>query len=354
MPVRYLFILILLAGVSLGAYPRGKSLHAIKASQSGGLPQPVVVTIPGKNVDSPAIWIAPKIEDSLVLLTEKGGGDVMVFKADAKATFVQRFGKLKRPNGVAILQNTPVGSIKKDLAFVTDRDGNLINVYSVPEFELMGTFGEGAKQPMGVSLYHRKSDDAVFAFVVLKLAKADQKVIRYRITEQNGRITGRHEINFGKELLTNQETIVVDADRELVYTADENRHEIKVYDLDGQMKTSFGQGHFSAQVEGVALTGCGKSGYIIATDQRRQTEFEVFDRVSFEHLATIRTSLKVTDGVALTEKSLPDFPHGLFVAHSDPDGSGGRHAEFYHLDKLLESVGLSLAEKRKACDADSN
>jgi 3-phytase len=313
------------------------------------VPKPVAVTIAGKNVDSPAIWIAPKPEDSLALLTEKGGGQVMVFKADAKATFVRRFGKLKRPNGLAILQNVQIGSIKKDLAFVTDRDGDIVHVYSIPDFELVGTFAEKLKEPMGISLYHRQRDNAVFAYIVRKFGRDNDKVIRYRITEQQGRITGAREINFGRELLTNQETVLVDADRELLYIADENRHEVKVYDLDGKLVTAFGKGHFSAQVEGIALTGCGKSGFIIATDQRGVTEFEVFDRATFEHLGTIRTSLRVTDGIALTETSLPDYPRGLFVAHSDPDGSGGRHAEFYHLDQLLGSAGLELARKRDGC-----
>lgn len=313
------------------------------------VPKPVAVSIPGKNVDSPAIWIAPKPEDSLVLLTEKGGGAVMVFKADAKATFVRRFGKFKRPNGVAVLQGVAIGSIKKDLAFITDRGGDIVQVFSIPDFELVGEFAQGLDKPMGISLYHRPGDGAVFAYIVPKFGKGDQKVIRYRIGEQDGRIIGTREINFGKDLLTNQETVMVDADRRLVYVADENRHEIKVYDLDGKLQTTFGKPHFSAQVEGIVLTGCGKSGFIIASDQKSVTELEVFDRATFQHLATIKTSLRVTDGLAVTEHPLPDFPDGLFVAHSDPDGKGGRHIEFYHLNHLLETAGLNPAVKRKAC-----
>jgi hypothetical protein len=55
----------------------------------------------------------------------------------------------------------------------------------------------------------------------------------------------------------------------------------------------------------------------------------------------------------LTEKVLPEFPGGMFVAHSDPDGSGGRFAEFYHLDQLLESAGLKLAERSSKCTQSS-
>jgi myo-inositol-hexaphosphate 3-phosphohydrolase len=321
----------------------------ISAAQSSDPPRPVAVSMPGKNVDSPAIWIAPNPEDSLVLLTEKGGGAVMVFKADAKATFVRRFGKFKRPNGVAVLQGVAIGSVKKDLAFVTDRDGDVVQVFSIPDFELVGTFAEGVDKPMGISLYHRSSDGAVFAYIVRKYGRGDDKVIRFRLGEREGRITGAREINFGKELLTDQETVMVDADRELVYVADEDRHEIKVYDLDGKLRTTFGKPHFSAQVEGIVLTGCGRSGFIIAVDQKRVTELEVFDRATFQHLGTIKTALHSTDGLAVTEYTLRDYPSGLFVAQSDPDGSGGRQVEFYHLNQLLESVGLNAGERRKAC-----
>jgi myo-inositol-hexaphosphate 3-phosphohydrolase len=320
----------------------------ISTAPSSDTPKPVAVTTPGKNVDSPAIWIAPRPEDSLVLLTEKGGGSVMVFKADARATFVRRFGKFKRPNGVAVLQGVAIGSVKKDLAFVTDRGGDVVQVFSIPDFELVGAFAEGVDKPMGVSLYHRPADGAVFAYVVPKFGNGDEKVIRFRIGEREGRIIGTREINFGNELLTNQETVMVDADRELVYVADENRREIKVYDLDGKLQTAFGKGYFSAQVEGIVLTGCGKSGFIIASDQKSATELEVFDRATFQHLGTIKTALRITDGLALTEHSLPDYPDGLFVAHSDPDGSGGRHVEFYHLNQLLDNVGLKPGERRKA------
>jgi myo-inositol-hexaphosphate 3-phosphohydrolase len=321
----------------------------ISTAPSSNTPRPVAVSMPGRNVDSPAIWIAPKPEDSLVLLTEKGGGSVMVFKADAKATFVRRFGEFKRPNGVAVLQGAAIGSVKKDLAFVTDRDGAVVHVYSIPDFELLGVFAEGVDKPMGVSLYHRSSDGAVFAYIVSKYGKDNDKVIRFRIGEREGRITGTREVNFGRELSAGQETVTVDADRELVYVADEDRHEIKVYDLDGKYQTTVGKPHFSAQVEGIALTGCGASGFIIAVDQQSMTELEVFDRATFKHLGTIKTSLRITDGVAVTEHSLPDYPDGLFFAQSDPDGSGGRHVEFYHLKELLESVGLNPGAKRKAC-----
>lgn len=302
---------------------------------------PVAVTVPGKNVDSAAIWIAPEPEKSLVLLTEKGGGQVMVLKADRSAALLSRFGKMKRPNGVAVLQRAAIGALRKGLAFVTDRDGNIVHLYSIPDFQLVGTFGADVPQPMGISVYCRKSDSAVFAFVVAKRATGNDKVIRFRIAEQDGRVIGTRDLQFGLELSVGQENVVVDGERELVLVADENEREIKVYDTEGRWRSNFGKGKFEAQVEGIAIAACGQGGYILATDQKVTTEFEVFDRVTFKHLGTVRGTAMRTDGIALAISPLPDYPNGLFVAQSDPDGSGGRHAEFYDFGNLLESIRLS-------------
>jgi 3-phytase len=302
--------------------------------------KPVATTIEGRNVDSLAVWVAPKREDSLVLLTEKGGGQVMVFKADARATFVTRFGEMKRPNGVVVLQGARIGAVKSDLAFITDRDANIVHVYSVPDFRPLGTFGQDLKQPMGIALHRRQKDGAVFAYVVAKRAEGDGKVARYRIAEAQGRLTGRRELSFGRELTVGQETVAVDGEKGRVFVADENARDVKVYDLDGKYQSSFGGGVFEAQVEGIVVAACGAGGYLVASDQKDVTEFEVFDRATFKHLGTLRGAAMRTDGVALTLAPLPDFPRGLFAAQSDPADTGGRHAEFYDFGQMLDRLKL--------------
>lgn len=303
--------------------------------------KPVVTTMPGKNVDSLAIWIAPNKADSLVLLTEKSGGQVMVFKADANATFVRRFGQFKRPNGIGILQNVRIGVVPKDLVFITDRDDNRVSVYSIPDFELLGTFGTDLQQPMGIALYRQPRESAVFAYIVQKRATDDAKVVRYRISETQGRLSAQRELQFGREVSVGQETVAVDADRKQVLVADENERDIKVYDLAGKFLRSFGKGAFEAQVEGIVVVTCGKNGYLVASDQKDITEFEFFDRTTYRHLGTVRGTAVHTDGIALTQTKLPSFPNGLFAAQSDPASTGGRHAEFYDFGVLLKSLQLN-------------
>ncbi len=291
--------------------------------------KPVVTTVPGNNVHSLAIWIAPNKADSLVLLAEKSGGQIMVFKANQQATFVRRFGKFKRPNGIAVLQNVRLGAIGRDLVFITDRDENRVSVYSIPDFELLGTFGTDLQQPMGIALYPHPRDKALFAYIVQKRASTDDKIVRYQIREQNGRLSAKRDLQFGGEVSVGQESVAVDVDRKQVFVADENERDIKIHDLAGKFLRSFSKGVFEAQVEGIVIAACGRQGYIIASDQKDISEFDFFDRVTLQHLGTVRGTAVHTDGIALTQSKLPHFPNGLFAAQSDPESTGGRHAEFY-------------------------
>jgi 3-phytase len=301
--------------------------------------EPIAKTIDGRNVDSLAVWIAPKKSDSLVLLTEKEGGQVMVFKADKNATFVRRFGEMKRPNAVVVVHKAKLGKRKLDLVFVTERDANKVSVFSAPNFEKLGEFAHDVQQPMGISLYQRGKNDLV-AFIVPKRAEGNDKVLRYKITEENGKIIGIREKEFGKEITPEQETVYVDAKTKLVYVADENARNIKIYDVDGNLQKTIGDGIFQAQVEGIAIAECKGKRYLIASDQLPVTEFEIFELPNFEHRGTVVTSARITDGIALTTQKLPDFPKGLFLAQTDPSDTGGLRAEFFDLNGIFGKVNI--------------
>jgi 3-phytase len=300
---------------------------------------PAVVTAAGNNVDSPAIWLAPQREKSLVLLSEKGAGKLMVFEASRQALLVRRATQMTRPNGIAILSGATLDGKPQDLAFVTDRDAHRVDVFTLPDLRQVGRFAQDVRQPMGIGV-HRTAEGAVFAFVVPKNGLQDNGVVRYRIEEKRGRITGTRDLAFAPELTKDQESIWVDSDRQRVLVADETAQLIQVYGLDGSHLRDFGQGHFQAQVEGIVTVQCGDRSYVIAADQLPVTEFEIFDAENYEHLGMVRTAAKETDGIAVTGEALPGFPGGLFVAHSDPDDSGGRHAEYYDLREFLAAAGL--------------
>ena len=318
--------LVTLAGCSASAVPE----NAVK---------PAAITPAGENVDSPIIWHSETADQSLVLLSEKGAGNVLVFSATRNPKLIRRVAGMKRPNGLAVLTNSPF-SIAKDLVFVTDRDANAVYAYTLPEFKRVGTFAQDLKRPMGITVYSDENSANVFVFVVQKDGEGDAKVIRYRISETKGVINGVRELQFGKELTVGQETVMVDSQKKRVLVADEKARDIKIYDLNGKFLNTFGAGKFSADVEGIVVCQCDSRSYVVVSDQRDVTEFEIFDHESLKHLGTVQGHARRTDGIAVTTKALPDFPGGLFVAQSDPDDTGGRHAEYYDLNELLKAAGL--------------
>jgi hypothetical protein len=93
-------------------------------------------------------------------------------------------------------------------------------------------------------------------------------------------------------------------------------------------------------VEGIVISQCDSHNYVVVSDQLDFTEFEFFDHETLKHLGTVKGYAQRTDGIAVNTDPLPDFPGGLFVAQSDPDDTGGRHAEFYDFNALLNAAGL--------------
>ena len=73
----------------------------------------------------------------------------------------------------------------------------------------------------------------------------------------------------------------------------------------------------------------------MVSDQRSdQTDFEVFDRKSWEHLGTLRLDgVDTTDGIASTQKPLPGYPKGLFVAIDSDRSTVG-----IGWDRILEAI----------------
>lgn len=93
-------------------------------------------------------------------------------------------------------------------------------------------------------------------------------------------------------------------------------------------------------MEGIAVARCRRTDYLIASDQGARTEFEIFDLKDYRHVGTVSTSASRTDGIALTQAKLPDFPKGLFIAQTDPQDTGGLRAEFFDLRKFFAASNV--------------
>jgi 3-phytase len=286
------------------------------------------------NIDSPAVWHGPEGEH-WVLSTAKAT-DVLVVNDAATGALVRRLGaggtgpgQMQRPNGIAITD---------DLAFVVERDNHRVQVFRLPGFEPLGTFGEkDLRLPYGIALY-AEAPGRFVVYVTDNYEMPDEsvppdsllgeRVRQYRVTVGEPGLRAEPIRAFGDTsgpgVLKVVESIAVDLPNQRLLVAEEleTGSHIKVYTPEGKFTGQIiGQGLFPNQAEGIILYACGDTaGYWIATDQAMTINtFHVFDRATLRHLGSFRgDSTLNTDGIALTQRGFANFPSGAFYAvHND-------------------------------------
>ena len=286
------------------------------------------------NIDSPAIWHGPNGEH-WVLSTAKAT-DVLVVNDAATGSFVRRLGgsgtgrgQMQRPNGIAIAG---------DLAFVVERDNHRVQVFRLPQFESLGTFGEkDLRLPYGIAMY-AEARGRFMVYVTDNYEMPDesvppdsllgQRVRQYRVTVGGTGLRVEPIRAFGDTsgpgVLKVVESIAVDLPNQRLLIAEEleTGSHIKVYTPDGKFSGQLiGQGLFPHQAEGIILYACGDTaGYWVTTDQSLTINtFHVFDRSTLRLVGSFRgDSTLNTDGIALTQRGFGNFPSGAFYAvHND-------------------------------------
>lgn len=185
---------------------------------------------------------------------------------------------------------------------------------------------------MGIALYRRPRDRAIFAIVGRKAGPRDGYLWQYRLQDDGsgqlkavkvrefGRFSGRGEI----------EAIAVDDELGYVYYADEGDGIHKWHADPDSPEASrelahFGGQGFAADREGIAIyTHRDGTGYIICTDQLKgASEYRVYRREGkpgrphdhAEVVKIVRGDADSTDGIEVTSANLGTrFPKGLLVA----------------------------------------
>jgi 3-phytase len=274
-----------------------------------------------QQTDDPAIWVNRKNRaESLILGTVKlaaPGGAIAVYRLDG--TRLMRIPNVDRPNNIDVAYGVKFGSRTIDIAVATERNKKQLRVFEVvpgvglkdltaiPVFE--GETG-AASQPMGIALYTRRSDRALFAIISRKAGPSGSYLWQYRIDRN---LQGKKVREFGalsgsKEI----EAVAVDAEREHVYYSDEGAG-IRKYFADPAHSEAareiaiFGQTGWKGDREGIAI----HRGYVVATDQlKRNSEFHVFSRDTLKELGVFRVGADTTDGIDISSA-------GLFVAMND-------------------------------------
>ncbi|MBK8540313.1 MAG: hypothetical protein IPL60_09940 [Ardenticatenia bacterium] len=292
----------------------------------------------GVTVDSLAFWEAPVAEDTLLLATAKGNQRVEVwqwpFKGAELAALQDARWAGSLVNGIVVDQN-------QGRAYVSvSRPASTIAAFALPGLEPLGALVAGQVDlrvepnlalltlPDGARRLYASADDRVLVF-----DPADGRLLADFPTT--------HAV----------ETVLADGIDQVLYLPDETRRSgVHAYHPDGRPfqrggAVSFGGGGiFEADAEGIALYACrGQDGgddgrgLIIVSDQKNDaTDFEVFDRRSWAHLGRLQLDgVRRTDGIASTERPLPDHPAGLFAAVNDD-----AEVVLVGWDRILEATGL--------------
>ncbi|MCU0316150.1 MAG: phytase [Fimbriimonadaceae bacterium] len=299
--------------------------------------------------DDPAIWVNPTApEKSLIIGTDKHEqtGGLFVFNLEGKV--VQKIENLDRPNNVDVVTGFQMGSEKVDLVVATERKKNRLLIYRIdPQtLQLVDVTGQTAvfterkgieAEVMGVALYKRPKDQAVFAIVSPKTGPKEGYLGQFRLVANGAKVDVRTVRRFGlfSGLTPTEEgeieAITVDQDLGLVYFADELKGIRKGFaDPDARNTNSqvaiFGEQGYIGDREGLAIYRKGAGGWLLSTDQiEAASEIRVYERGTAATkanrlVAVLKTQSDTTDGIEVTNQPLgAKFPNGILVMMNSKD-----------------------------------
>ena len=309
----------------------------ISAPLDGALPEvsPVDLQLdgPGQNIDDPCFWVNPSDPaQTLLFSTAKDSGLVEVWKA-ANGQFVSAIPGFGRPNNCAVSGN---------LLLTTDATQGNVKVHHLPDLALVRTIGGDMGKPQGIDVSHPASG----APLVYVTDASDASVHVYDLG--SGNLVRRFPTGFGLAI----EPIVVDDRYQRIFVAREegnNAHGFGVFTPEGQLVSEYHADVFAHDTEGMALYVCGDGGYLIAADQDpTRTQFEVFDRVSLEHIGTFNLKdtsghyTNETDGLDILQTPIPGFPNGVLAACDGCGSSVPEEMDAISWDKIADVMGLDI------------
>ena len=202
---------------------------------------------------------------------------------------------------------------------------------------------------MGIGLYRRPSDGAVFAIVAPKAGPKTNYLWQYRLQDEGGRVGARFVRRFGdfsgsKEI----EAVAVDDELGYVYYADEDTGIHKwLADPDragaDRELALFATTGYLGDREGIGIyEKPDGTGFIVSADQRPgESVFHVYRREGEPAIPTTRRArdftggADATDGADVTSAALGrEFPGGLLVAMN----SGPRNFLIYRWSDIAAVI----------------
>ncbi|MBZ0180664.1 MAG: phytase [Melioribacteraceae bacterium] len=313
--------------------------------------EPVTVTDTVKwDTDDPAIWINQNdVSQSLILGTDKDeDGALYVFDLDGNVIEEKTIRNINRPNNVDVEYGFMMNGKEIDIAVLTERYDNKLRVFSLPDMKAIDNGGiqaEGLVAPMGISLYKRPSDGAIFAIVSPKEGSTENYLWQFLLKDDgNGNIIGEVVRRFGNfSGIKEVEAIAVDDQLGYVYYSDE-QFGVRKYNADPSAPDAdkelgiIDTKDYWEDNEGICIYPTGEgTGYILVSDQSAN-RFRIYLREGtpaivdpedpednepakpHQHklVKIVNTMTNNSDGSEATNVNLgPKFPNGMFVAMSD-------------------------------------
>jgi 3-phytase len=304
--------------------------------------------------DDPAIWVHPTDPSrSLMLGTMKvaaPAGAVVAFGMDGQIR--QVISGIDRPNNIDVEYGLQLGGRRVDVAVATERLARQLRIFSLDPADgrlvdrggvrvLEGQDGE-AGAPMGLALYRRARDGAVFAIVSPKEGPRQGYLWQYQLIDAGGGRPGARFVrrfgNFSATSIREEneiEAVAVDDALGYVYYSDEadgihKWHADPDHPDAGRELAHFARDGFRGDREGIAIYVLPDgTGYIVCTDQLDEdSEYHVYPREGapgnpHDHsrqIAVLRGGADATDGIEISSSPLgPGLPSGALVAmNSEP------------------------------------
>lgn len=337
-------IFSLLLAMSVACSPKEtKETAAVDSPPERSPMKPVYVTDSVKyDTDDPAVWI--NYDDpvqSLILGTDKDeDGALYVFDLKGKEIKEKTVAGLQRPNNVDVEYGLMLGGQPVDIAVVAERFTGNLRVFSLPDMQPLDNGGlpvyEGETGPeyrdlMGVSMYKRPADGAIYVIAGRKNGPTDGTYLWQYLLEDdgNGAIKTTLVRKFGKFSGNKEiEAIAVDDELGYIYYSDEQVG-VRKYFADPEKGDEelalFATEGFADDHEGISIYAAADGkGYILVSDQGAN-KFWIFLREGtgdnpHDHqvVKVVDASTVSSDGSEMVNYPLgPDFPNGLFVAMSE-------------------------------------
>lgn len=317
------------------------------AAQGAVAIKPVRATEPVPlDPDDPAVWVNRRDPArSLIVGTVKAAapdGGLAVFGLDGRLR--QMLKGPDRPNNVDVEYGLTLGGVPTDIAVLTERLGRRLRAYAIaPDgsglkdmsadslSRVLAGAADIAGAPMGIGLYRRPRDGAIFAIVAPKGGPKTDYLWQYRLVDEGGRVGATFVRRFGdfsgsKEI----EAVAVDDELGYVYYADEDTGIHKWHadpDAPGADRelALFATTGYRADREGIGIyTRPGGTGFIVSVDQLPgESVFHVYRREGepgrpHDHtreLLAFTIGADSTDGLDVVSAPLgAEFPDGLLVA----------------------------------------